>query len=53
MGVDQEKDQSYVLHVLTQQHLAHVLFPVGDLAKPVVRQTVSYTHLTLPTSDLV
>ena len=38
MGVDQEKDQSYVLHVLTQQHLAHVLFPVGDLAKPVVRQ---------------
>ncbi len=38
MGVDQEKDQSYVLHVLTQQHLAHVLFPVGGLAKPVVRQ---------------
>ena len=38
MGADHEKDQSYVLHMLTQQHLAHVLFPVGDLAKPVVRQ---------------
>ena len=38
MGADHEKDQSYVLHVLTQQHLAHVLFPVGGLAKPVVRQ---------------
>ena len=38
MGADHEKDQSYVLHVLTQQHLAHVLFPIGGLAKPVVRQ---------------
>ncbi|MCA9870385.1 MAG: tRNA 2-thiouridine(34) synthase MnmA, partial [Anaerolineae bacterium] len=33
-GVDSAKDQSYVLHVLTQEHLAHVLFPVGEFAKP-------------------
>jgi tRNA-specific 2-thiouridylase len=37
-GQDPDKDQSYVLHMLTQQHLAHVLFPVGELTKPAVRQ---------------
>jgi tRNA-specific 2-thiouridylase len=37
MGVDADKDQSYVLHVLTQETLARVLFPVGEYAKPQVR----------------
>ena len=36
-GVDANKDQSYVLHVLGQQQLSHVLFPLGDLTKPQVR----------------
>jgi tRNA-uridine 2-sulfurtransferase len=36
-GVDSHKDQSYVLHMLTQEHLAHVLFPVGDYTKAEVR----------------
>lgn len=36
-GVDPNKDQSYVLHVLGQQQLAHVLFPLGELTKPQVR----------------
>lgn len=36
-GVDAAKDQSYVLHVLTQDKLAHVLFPVGEYTKPQVR----------------
>jgi tRNA-specific 2-thiouridylase len=36
-SVDHAKDQSYVLHVLTQEKLARALFPVGDYAKPEIR----------------
>ncbi len=36
-GVDAHKDQSYVLHVLTQEQLRHALFPIGDLPKSEVR----------------
>ncbi len=34
---DQGKDQSYVLGVLTQDQLAHSLFPLGDSPKSAVR----------------
>ncbi len=37
-GVDESKDQSYVLHMLTQEKLAHVLFPVGEYTKTEVRE---------------
>jgi tRNA-specific 2-thiouridylase len=37
-SVDATKDQSYVLHVLTQDQLARALFPVGDLTKPEIRK---------------
>ena len=36
-AVDRSKDQSYVLHVLTQERLARALFPVGDYPKTEVR----------------
>lgn len=36
-GLDANKDQSYVLFHLTQDTLAHILFPLGDLSKPQVR----------------
>jgi len=36
-AADSAKDQSYVLGVLTQQQLAHSLFPLGDSTKPKVR----------------
>ena len=36
-GLDPKKDQSYVLYHLTQDHLAHMLFPVGELEKTQVR----------------
>ncbi len=36
-GVDAGKDQSYVLHVLNQQQLAHACFPLGEYTKPQVR----------------
>lgn len=37
-GADRDKDQSYVLSMLTQDELALVRFPVGDLEKPQVRE---------------
>jgi tRNA-specific 2-thiouridylase len=36
-AVDESKDQSYVLGVLTQEQLAHALFPLGDSRKDDVR----------------
>jgi tRNA-specific 2-thiouridylase len=36
-GCDRAKDQSYVLAMLDQAQLAHVMFPVGDRTKASVR----------------
>ena len=36
-AADSAKDQSYVLYALTQDQLAHTLFPLGGLTKPEVR----------------
>ena len=36
-GLDPNKDQSYVLYALTQEQLAHSLFPLGELTKQQVR----------------
>ncbi|MFP3906812.1 MAG: tRNA 2-thiouridine(34) synthase MnmA [Acidimicrobiales bacterium] len=36
-GADPAKDQSYVLHMLDQDQLARVVFPVGDRTKDDVR----------------
>ena len=35
---DRAKDQSYFLHAVEREHLAHVLMPVGELEKPEVRK---------------
>ncbi len=37
-GLDASKDQSYFLHRLTQQQLAKVMFPLGEMAKTEVRK---------------
>ena len=37
-GIDPTKDQSYVLYALTQEELAHTLFPLGGLTKAQVRE---------------
>ena len=48
-AVDHAKDQSYVLHVLTQERLAQALFPVGDYSKPEIRELAR--KFNLPTAD--
>ncbi len=37
-GADPKKDQSYVLYHVTQNQLAHMLFPLGELSKDEVRK---------------
>lgn len=37
-AVDKSKDQSYVLYTLTQEQLAHVRLPLGELTKAEVRR---------------
>ncbi len=36
-AVDRDKDQSYVLAVLTAEQLRHAAFPIGDTPKPQIR----------------
>ncbi|MBP5749415.1 MAG: tRNA 2-thiouridine(34) synthase MnmA [Firmicutes bacterium] len=37
-GIDPSKDQSYVLHCLTQEQLARILFPLGEMTKTEARK---------------
>ncbi|HWI61340.1 MAG TPA: tRNA 2-thiouridine(34) synthase MnmA, partial [Symbiobacteriaceae bacterium] len=49
---DLRKDQTYVLHNLTQDALAHTLFPIGDMEKPAVRELArKYGLLTADKPD--
>ena len=48
-AVDLSKDQSYVLHGLTQTQLKHALFPLGEYTKPEIRQMAH--ELKLPVAD--
>jgi tRNA-specific 2-thiouridylase len=48
-AIDHFKDQSYVLHVLKQDQLAHALFPVGEFPKPEIRRLAA--DFGLPTAS--
>lgn len=37
-AVDRDKDQSYMVYMLGQADLARLLFPIGELTKPQVRE---------------
>jgi tRNA-uridine 2-sulfurtransferase len=44
---DRAKDQTWFLFGLTQEQLAHTLFPLGGLTKPAVREIARSSHLAL------
>lgn len=48
-GKDKNKDQSYVLYVMTQESLKTTLFPLGDYMKSEVRDIAK--KLKLPVAD--
>ena len=48
-AIDPDKDQSYVLHVLNQQQLAHACFPLGPYTKPEVRAMAAERGLPVAT----
>ena len=46
-AVDSDKDQSYVLGVLTAEQLRHALFPIGDTPKPQIREEAARRGLAV------
>ena len=48
-GEDSQKDQSYVVHMLSGADLGYVLFPVGDMNKSEVREQASRAGLRTAT----
>ncbi|MEV6427399.1 tRNA 2-thiouridine(34) synthase MnmA [Nocardia sp. NPDC051463] len=46
-AVDADKDQSYVLAVLTAQQLSRAMFPVGDTPKPQIREEAAERGLAV------
>jgi tRNA-specific 2-thiouridylase len=46
-AVDRDKDQSYVLGVLTAEQLRRAAFPVGDTPKPEIRAEAARRGLTV------
>lgn len=46
-AIDADKDQSYVLAVLTAQQLSRAMFPVGDTPKPRIRDEAAERGLAV------
>ena len=40
-GLDENKDQSYFLAMVTPEQLSHAMFPIGEITKPRVRELAS------------
>ncbi len=50
-GVDARKDQSYALHVLSQEQLAHAIFPLGEFTKEQTREMARGYGLRVAAKD--
>jgi tRNA-uridine 2-sulfurtransferase len=48
-GLDENKDQTYFLNQLTQDMLSKVMFPIGNLEKPRVREIAKEANLATAT----
>lgn len=46
-AVDRDKDQSYVLAVLTAEQLRHAVFPIGDTPKAQIREEAARRGLSV------
>jgi tRNA-uridine 2-sulfurtransferase len=46
-AVDPDKDQSYVLGVLSAEQLRHAVFPIGDTPKPQIREEAARRGLAV------
>jgi tRNA-specific 2-thiouridylase len=46
-AIDGDKDQSYVLGVLTAEQLRHAVFPIGDTPKPRIREEAAHRGLAV------
>ncbi len=44
-AVDETKDQSYFLYMLTQDQLKHIKFPLGEYTKPQIREIAEQNNL--------
>ncbi|MBR5191090.1 MAG: tRNA 2-thiouridine(34) synthase MnmA, partial [Clostridia bacterium] len=44
-AVDESKDQSYFLYMLTQEQLKHIKFPLGEYTKPQIREIAEENDL--------
>jgi tRNA-specific 2-thiouridylase len=51
MGLDPQKDQSYVLYMLGQDELKHLIFPVGASAKAEIRAFARQRGLPVADKD--
>ena len=52
-AVDESKDQSYFLYMLTQEQLKHIKFPLGEYTKPENRQIVLSALRKIGRTDLI
>lgn len=50
-GLDPKKDQSYALHILSQEQLAHAMFPLGEMAKEQTRELAKGFGLRVAAKD--
>ena len=50
-GIDPFKDQTYFIYRLSQHQLEHVIFPLGNLTKPEVREIAARINIPLSEKD--
>ncbi len=50
-GRDQKKEQSYVLYMLNQKQLAHLLLPLGNMTKDQIREKAEQLKLPIDKED--
>lgn len=50
-GIDAKKDQSYALHILSQEQLAHSMFPLGEMTKEETRALAQSFGLRVAAKD--